>query len=117
MTTVQNVRRPELPGESQKVPVVFSQDVVLFPHMEVTLPITEKRSADAVLRALRENHLVAFVPSDFERTSEGIGTLSLLTHSETTQGGVRVNLRGLWRVRVTNPRGPGFGTGRANSRG
>ncbi len=95
----------ELPGESQNVPVVFSRDIVLFPHMEVTLPITEKRSADAVLRALRENHLVAFVPSDFEGTSEGIGTLSLLTHSETTQGGVQVNLRGLWRVRVTNPRG------------
>ena len=95
----------ELPGESQTVPIVFSQEVVLFPHMEITLPITEKRSADAVLRALRENHLVAFVPSDFERTSEGIGTLSLLTHSETTLGGVRVNLKGLWRVRVTNPRG------------
>lgn len=94
-----------LPDENQQVPVVFSRDLVLFPHMEVRIPITEKRAADAVLRALREHHLVAFIPADFERTSEGIGTLSLVTGSEPTQGGVQVDLRGLWRVRVMNPRG------------
>jgi len=94
-----------LPEENQRVPVLFSHDLVLFPHMEVTIPITEKRSADAVLRALREHHLVAFIPADFERTSEGIGTLSLVTGSQPTQGGVQVDLRGLWRVRVMNPNG------------
>ena len=94
-----------LPDENQKVPVLFSNDIVLFPHMEVTLPLTDKRKAEAVLRALREHHLVAFIPGDFERTSEGIGTLSLVTGSNPTQGGVQVNLKGLWRVRVTNPRG------------
>jgi ATP-dependent Lon protease len=94
-----------LPDENQAVPAVFSRDVVLFPHMEVTLSITEKRSTDAILRALRENHLVAFIPADFERTSEGIGTLSLVTRSGPTQDGVQVDLKGLWRVRVTNPRG------------
>ena len=99
------VERPALPEENPKVPVVFSRDVVLFPHMEITLPITEKRSSDAVLRALREHHLVAFIPADFERTSEGIGTLSLVTGTEPAKDGVRVVLRGLWRVRVTNPKG------------
>jgi ATP-dependent Lon protease len=94
-----------LPEENQTVPVVFWRDLVLFPRMEVTLPITEKRNADAVLRALREHHLVAFIPADFERTSEGIGTLSLVTGSEPSQDGVRVVLRGLWRVRVMNPLG------------
>jgi ATP-dependent Lon protease len=94
-----------LPEENQRVPVLFSHDLVLFPHMEVTIPITEKRSADAVLRALREHHLVAFIPADFERTSEGIGTLSLVTGSQPTQGGVQVDLKGLWRVRVMNPNG------------
>jgi ATP-dependent Lon protease len=85
--------------------VVFSRDVVLFPHMEITIPLTGKRNADAVLRALREHHLVAFVPADFEGTSEGIGTLSLLTGNQPTQNGVQVDLKGLWRVRVTNPLG------------
>ncbi len=94
-----------LPEENQRVPVLFSHDLVLFPHMEVTIPITEKRSADAVLRAMREHHLVAFIPADFERTSEGIGTLSLVTGSQPTQGGVQVDLKGLWRVRVMNPNG------------
>jgi len=94
-----------LPEENRKVPVVFSHDVVVFPHMEVTLSIAEKRSAGAVLRALREHHLIAFVPADFERTSEGVGTLSLVTRSEQRQDGVQVDLRGLWRVRVMNPLG------------
>jgi len=93
------------PGENQTVPVVFSHDVVLFPHMEVTISITEKRNTDAIQRALRENHLVAFIPADFERTSEGIGTLSLVTRSGPVPDGVQVDLRGLWRVRVTNPHG------------
>jgi ATP-dependent Lon protease len=98
-----------LPEENQSVPVVFSRDVVLFPHMEVTIPLTEKRDAEAVLRALREHHLVAFVPADFEGTSEGIGTLSLVTRSEPTQAGVQADLKGLWRVRVTNSAGLDFG--------
>jgi ATP-dependent Lon protease len=94
-----------LPEGNQTVPVVFSREVVMFPHMEVTLSITEKRNTDAILRALRENHLVAFIPADFERTIEGIGTLSLVTRSGPVPDGVQVDLKGLWRVRVTNPRG------------
>ncbi len=97
--------RTALPEESQTVPAIFSTDLVMFPHMEITLSMTEKKSSDAVLRAMRENHLVAFIPSDFERTSEGIGTLTLVTGSELSREGVSVVLKGLWRVMVSNPRG------------
>lgn len=99
------VERTALPEENQTVPAIFSTDMVMFPYMEITLSMTEKKSSDAVLRALREHHLIAFIPSDFERTSEGIGTLTLVTNSEVSREGVRVILKGLWRVLVSNPRG------------
>ena len=74
----------------------------MFPRMQVTLILSEENGKGAIERALQKNHLVAFVPSEYEKHLEGIGVLTLVVGSEHTPKGLRVELRGLWRVRVVN---------------
>ncbi len=99
------IEKNALPDKGEEVPALFSRDVVLFPRMQIALVLGEERGKSAISRALHENHLVAFVPADYEREREGIGVLTLVVSSEQTLKGLRVDLRGLWRVRVKNPLG------------
>jgi ATP-dependent Lon protease len=103
------VERVTLPGKDEEVPALFSRDIVLFPRMQISLTLGEPNGIGAVGQALKEHHLVAFIPTDFEREKEGIGVLTQVLSSEYTPKGVRVELRGLWRVKVTN--GSGLGSG------
>lgn len=91
-----------LPGKDEEVPALFSREIVLFPRMQISVTLGEEKGIGAVAQALQENRLVAFIPTDFEREREGIGVLTLVVASEQTPKGLRVELRGLWRVRVAN---------------
>jgi ATP-dependent protease La (LON) substrate-binding domain len=101
------VERITLPGKDEEVPALFSKDIVLFPRMQVSMTLGEEDGIGAVGRALKQHHLVAFIPTDFESQKEGIGVLTQVLSSEQTPNGLRVGLRGLWRVRVTSPFGLG----------
>lgn len=94
-----------LPDKEEEVPALFSREVVLFPRMQISLVLGEERGKGAIAQALHENHLLAFIPADFEKEREGIGVLTMVVSSEQTSKGLRVDLRGLWRVRVKNPLG------------
>lgn len=100
-----------MPDREEVVPAIFSQEIVLFPRMQVVLVISEERGRGAVAKALQENHLVAFVPSEYETKNEGIGVLALVVSNEQTSKGLRVELRGLWRVRVVSDSDLGSGPG------
>lgn len=103
------VERVTLPDKDEEVPALFSRDIVLFPRMQISLTLGEENGIGAVGQALKENHLVAFIPTDFESKKEGIGVLTQVLSSEYTPKGLRVALRGLWRVKVANPSGLGSG--------
>ena len=94
-----------MPGKDEEVPALFSREIVLFPRMQISMTLGEEKGIGAVAQALQENRLVAFIPTDFEREREGIGVLTLVVASEQTLKGLRVELRGLWRVRVANSSG------------
>jgi ATP-dependent Lon protease len=94
------VEKVTLPGKDEEVPALFSREIVLFPRMQISLVLGEERGKGAISQSLRENHLIAFIPSDFEKERQGIGVLTLVVSSEQTLKGLRVDLRGLWRVRV-----------------
>jgi ATP-dependent Lon protease len=96
------VERSVFPDKTEEVPALFSREVVMFPRMQVSLVLGEEKGTGAVGQALSRNHLVAFIPSDFEKQREGIGVLTLVLESETTPKGLRVDLRGLWRVKVSD---------------
>lgn len=75
----------------------------------MTLLLTEERGLGAISRALSKNRLVAFIPSDYESRADGIGVLTSVLSTEQTAKGLRVELRGLWRVRVVREGGLGSG--------
>jgi len=81
-----------------EVPAVFSEDVVLLPHMEVSISLKENASQAAIVSALGSRHLIAMIPSNGYQMGD-IGTLALL---EDGKEGVKrsVQLKGLWRIRV-----------------
>lgn len=96
------VEKVTLPNKDEEVPALFSREIVLFPRMQISLTLDGEKGKGAISQALRQNHLVAFIPADFESEREGIGTLTLVVGSEQTLKGLRVDLRGLWRVKVKN---------------
>jgi ATP-dependent Lon protease len=89
----------ELPSEDDfEVPAVFSEGVVLLPHMEVTMSLKESASETAIVSALATRHLVAMIPSNGYQVGD-IGTLALLEEGKGIVEGT-VQLKGLWRIRV-----------------
>jgi ATP-dependent Lon protease len=95
--------------KDEQVPAFFSRDIVLFPGMQISMTLGEEKGKDAVSHALQENRLVAFIPTDFERERQGIGVLTLVAGTERMTNAVRVELKGLWRVKVSSPTGLGSG--------
>ena len=61
------VERVTLPDKDEEVPALFSREIVLFPRMQISLTLGEEKGIGAVAQALKENHLVAFIPTDFEK--------------------------------------------------
>lgn len=94
-----------IPGRNQPVPAVFSPEVIIFPRMQVTLALGEEHGVEAVSRAVAENRLIAFIPAEYEELREGLGVLTLVLSTEKSPDGLRADLRGLWRVKVSNPGG------------
>jgi hypothetical protein len=89
----------ELPSEDDfEVPAVFSEDVVLLPHMEVTVSLEESASQSAIVSALATRHLIAMIPLNGHHVGD-IGTLALLGEGKESVKG-SVQLKGLWRIRV-----------------
>jgi ATP-dependent Lon protease len=77
------------------------EDVIIFPHTEITLAARDPRSKTALLQAAKERQLFVFVPgSDSKGVSGSIGTLVLVLKTAETRGGVNALVKGLWRVSI-----------------
>ena len=80
---------------------MLADDVVVFPHSEVTIAAQGQRNTTALLQALKERQLVVVVPSYNSKDVTGsIGTLVLVRKTAVAEGGVNASVKGLWRVRV-----------------
>lgn len=89
----------DIPAEDNfEVPAVFSEDVVILPHMEVTISLKESAGFSAIVSALSSKHLIAMIPSKGYQVGD-IGTLALLDDGKQSAKG-SVQLKGLWRIRV-----------------
>jgi ATP-dependent Lon protease len=80
-----------------EAPAVFSEEMVILPHMEVSLSLKDEAGREAILEALGARHLVAMIPSDGYEVGR-VGTLALLEGSASADDVVSV--KGLWRIRV-----------------
>lgn len=91
-------------SDDYEVPALLLEEIVLFPHMEVALTLQEKRDLAALEQALREHHLLAFIPSSRSQSNPAtIGVLVLVRKSNPSHDGARqVILKGLWRIKVKN---------------
>jgi len=94
-------------GESSEhqvyeVPAILSDDLVLFPGIEVITTVKDGRSLSSVREALRQHKVLACIPSSSRMTTGAIGTLAAVKPSGTVEVGDALNvaLKGMWRIRV-----------------
>jgi ATP-dependent Lon protease len=81
----------------------LAENVVIFPHSEVTITARDQRNTTALHQAVKERQLVVFIPSRNSKDVTGsIGTLVLVQKTVVAEGGVSASAKGLWRVRVEN---------------
>lgn len=87
-----------------EVPAIVSEQFVLFPHVEVTLTLSDHWSLAAVREAASGKHLIAFIPSSSPArgvTPGVIGTLAAVKEVRAIKSGSQeVAVNGLWRIRV-----------------
>lgn len=84
-----------------QVPVLLSPDVIVLPRLQVSLTVSGRRGLSVISLAQREHSLVALVPPGAHPKGV-IATLCQIMSSEPNSDGLRVNLRGLWRIRVSH---------------
>jgi ATP-dependent Lon protease len=94
-----STRREARPEDAFEVPAVFSEGIVLLPHMEVMIAIREGPSRAAIASAMGDRRIVAFIPSDGYQVGD-VGTLAMLEEGDKEKGPGDVKLKGLWRIRV-----------------
>jgi len=88
-------------SDEYEAPAMLAEDEVLFPHTEVMVTARNQRNTAALLQAVKERHLVVFVPCGSAKDAMGsIGTLVLVRKTAVVKGDVNASIKGLWRVRV-----------------
>jgi ATP-dependent Lon protease len=93
------------PTDEYDVPAIFSPDVVVMPHTEFALTVSQAANVTALDQAMTERQLVALIPNPGKaRPADGsnqIGTLVMVRKLlPVGEGGRLALLRGLWRIRV-----------------
>ena len=91
----------ESSSREYEAPALLAEDVVIFPHSEVTITARDQRNTTALLQAAKEHQLIVFMPGhDSKDVTGSIGTLVLVRKTAAAEGGVNASVKGLWRVRV-----------------
>ena len=92
----------EFASSEHEAPAFRTEQIVLFPRMEMVLTIEDAPHKAAVEQALREHHLMVTIPdSTSENLRKSIGTLTLIRKTtEGRHGDLQLLLKGLWRVRI-----------------
>ncbi|MDA4124947.1 MAG: LON peptidase substrate-binding domain-containing protein [Thaumarchaeota archaeon] len=84
-----------------EAPALQAEDVVIFPHTEVSITSRDQRNMTALLQASKERQLIVAVPRyDSKDFTGSIGTLAHVRKTAIVRGGVNASVKGLWRVRV-----------------
>ncbi|MGD0146361.1 MAG: LON peptidase substrate-binding domain-containing protein [Nitrososphaerales archaeon] len=84
-----------------EAPAILAEDVIIFPHSEVTITARDRRNTTALLQSVKERQLIVVMPSYNSKDATGsIGTLALVRKTALVEGGVKASVKGLWRVRV-----------------
>lgn len=90
-----------LPDEYE-TPALMAEGLIIFPHMEVVVTVSDSRNRAALEAARREKGLVVSAPAS--RSGDVTGEIGVLVHLQESLsehgGGARVRLRGLWRVHL-----------------
>jgi ATP-dependent Lon protease len=101
-----NLNGDEIPGGFSKsgdyeVPAIMSNELVLFPGMEIITVVKERRNLSALNEALNKHQILALIPSS-KLEARAIGTLAIVRHSESepTGDGRNLELKGMWRIRI-----------------
>ena len=92
----------DLPSEEFQAPALVLEGVIPFPDMEVAITLADGKNKAAVDRALKEEHLAAFIPKgEASKGGRQIGTLTLVRKKKTNEEGVDwVLIKGLWRIQI-----------------
>lgn len=93
----------ELSGSGEyEVPAILSDNSVLFPQNEVIVAVRDEKDVSAVREALKQQHILAYIPSASRAKKGVIGTLAMVKHSDNIEGSsaLNVELKGMWRIRV-----------------
>ncbi len=85
-----------------EVPAIMSDNLVLFPGIEVITVLKDGESLSALREALNKEKILAYVPLSSLEIAGTIGTLSLVKDSGVgeSSSGQDVRLKGMWRIRV-----------------
>jgi len=91
----------EKTGEYE-APALVAGSLVIFPHMDVVITVGDLKNKAALEAARRERELMVSAPAS---SSGGVsGNIGVLVHVQESApdrgGGMRVRLKGLWRVRI-----------------
>lgn len=94
----------------EKLPVVPTMDVVVFPHMIVPLLVLDEKIISGINQALRESKMVLLLAAKNQVDSQGaigtgdlykVGTLaSIMRLIKIPEGGVKILVQGICKVRV-----------------
>jgi ATP-dependent Lon protease len=88
-------------SDEYDAPALLAENVVIFPHTEVTITSQDERNTAALLQAAKERQLVVIIPGHTPKdAADSIGTLALVRRTSVTKEGVNALVKGLWRVRV-----------------
>lgn len=85
-----------------EVPAIMSDDLVLFPGVEIIIIVSDAENLAALREAQNQQKILAYIPSSSRDTFGAIGTLSLVKGSSSSDHDSSSNaeLRGMWRIRV-----------------
>lgn len=94
----------------EKLPVVPTMDVVVFPHMIVPLLVLDEKIISGINQSLRESKMVLLLAAKNQVDSQGaigtgdlykVGTLaSIMRLIKIPEGGVKILVQGICKVRV-----------------
>jgi ATP-dependent Lon protease len=85
-----------------EVPAILSDNLVLFPRIEIVTVVRDERSLSALREALKQHQILAHIPSSSRVMTGTIGTLAMVKRTDAIESGAGLNveLKGMWRIRV-----------------
>ena len=88
-------------SKDYEVPAILSNELVLFPGMEIMTTVKERKNLSALNEAMSKHQILAFIPAS-NTEARTIGTLAIVRRSESDPAGDGSNLelKGMWRIHI-----------------